>query len=37
MKMLERKDKQAEEEKEYQPVKVDVIRKEKSKRPRKKK
>ena len=37
MKILENKDKQIEEEKEYQPVKVDVVRKEKSKRPRKKK
>ena len=36
MKLLEAKDKQAEEEKEYQPVKVDVVRKEKTKRPRKK-
>ena len=37
MKILEAKDKQAEEEKQYQPVKVDVVRKEKTKRPRKKK
>lgn len=37
MKLLEAKDKQVEEEKQYQPVKVDVIRKEKNKRPRKKK
>lgn len=37
MKILDNKDKQIEEEKEYQPVKVDVVRKEKSKRPRKKK
>ena len=37
MKILENKDKQIEEEKEYQPVKVDVVRKEKTKRPRKKK
>lgn len=37
MKLLEAKDKQAEEEKQYQPVKVDVVRKEKTKRPRKKK
>lgn len=37
MKILENKDKQAEEEKQYQPVKVDVVRKEKTKRPRKKK
>lgn len=37
MKLLEAKDKQAEEEKEYQPVQVDVVRKAKTKRPRKKK
>ena len=37
MKILENKDKQIEAEKEYQPVKVDVVRKEKTKRPRKKK
>lgn len=37
MRIFENRDKQIEDEKEYQPVKVDVIRKEKTKRPRKKK
>ena len=37
MRILQKKDELEEENKEYQPVKVDVIRKEKTKRPRKKK
>lgn len=37
MRMFEKNDKKQEEDKEYQPVKVDVVRKEKNKRPRKKK
>lgn len=37
MRLLKNKEKEAEAEKEFQPVKVDVVRKEKTKRPRKKK
>lgn len=37
MRILKNKDKQIEDEKQYQPVKVNVVRKEKTKRPKKKK